>query len=61
MPDEIAFSLDWLAEAAGRRPQLTTCPDGHLVVRENTHWAPARFSDDGRSLVCRVAEHEEAA
>jgi hypothetical protein len=60
VPDEMAFSLDWLNEALGRLPQLTVCPDGHLVVRHNTHWQPVGFAPDGRALTCRVVEHEEA-
>ncbi len=61
MSDEMSFSLDWLAEASGKKPQLSTCPDGHLVVNENTHWKPERFNETGRSLVCQVVEHEEAS
>ncbi|GAA0494891.1 hypothetical protein Ade02nite_19540 [Paractinoplanes deccanensis] len=56
--DTMTFTLDWLAEAAGRKPQLTACPDGHLVVRSNTHWTPVAFSNDLRSLICRPVTHD---
>ena len=54
MADEpMSFSLAWLAEAAGKKPQLTVCANGHMVVRGNTHWAPAAFDENLRALICR--------
>lgn len=57
-PDEIRFSFDWLGGAAAKQVPLTVCPDGHLVVRGNTHWSPVGISQDLRAVVCRVVEHE---
>lgn len=62
MPDEeLPFSLDWLA-GAGNRPAdiLTVCPDGHLVIRERTHYTPLRLSGDLRSLWMGWVEHDTA-
>jgi hypothetical protein len=57
---EVPFSLDWLLGAAQKPKEvLSVCPRGHLVVNENTHWAPARFSNDRRALWCRMATDEE--
>jgi hypothetical protein len=61
MPDDkVSFSFDWLAGAAAKRMLLTVCPDGHLVVRGNTHWAPVAVSLDLNGLVCHVVQHKEA-
>jgi hypothetical protein len=50
--EPMAFTLEWLAEAARATRQLTACPAGHMVVRGNTHWSPLKFSNDLRSLHC---------
>jgi hypothetical protein len=62
VPDtEVPFSLDWLLGAKDKPKEiLSVCRQGHLVVNENTHWAPARFSTDRRALWCRMAIDEEA-
>jgi hypothetical protein len=53
--------LDWLLGAKDKPKEiLSVCRQGHLVVNENTHWAPARFSTDRRALWCRMAIDEEA-
>lgn len=58
MPDldeqQTPFSLDWLAAALGREPQLTICDRGHLRIRGNTCWTPVKFA--GQALVCRIAD-----
>lgn len=59
--DPLAFSLAWLAEAMGTKPQLSVCAAGHLVVRERTCWSPVRFSDDGRALYCEPVAHPDKA
>ncbi|WP_045740881.1 hypothetical protein [Actinoplanes rectilineatus] len=53
-PDEIPFSLAWLAEHIGRNPEIAICPRGHLKVRGNTCWKPVKFRD--QALYCRIAE-----
>lgn len=58
--DELAFSLDWLAEAATRTLPLEVCDQGHLVVNANSHWQPVRFTADRRSLICRAAGHDDS-
>lgn len=55
--EPLAFTLEWLAEAGHDKPQLTVCPDGHLLVRERTCWSPARFSADLRALYCVPVDH----
>lgn len=55
-PDEMPFSLDWLASAAGRIHALDVCNRGHLVVNGNTHWAPQSLSRDLRTLICRLVK-----
>ena len=54
---EMPFSLDWLAGAAQRTQALAACPEGHLVVNGNSHWAPVRLSDDLRALWFRLTDH----
>lgn len=56
MVDPLSFSLDWLAESARTERPLTVCPDGHMVVRHNTHWKPLRFSGDLKSLWCEPVD-----
>lgn len=55
--DEMPFSLDWLVGAVEKKPAVSYCELGHLVVNDNTHWSPVRFAETGRALWCRIAEH----
>ena len=58
-PERMAFTLDWLAASAAREPQLTICDRGHLVVSNNSHWAPTAFTPNGAALICElVARHD---
>ncbi|GAA0528652.1 hypothetical protein GCM10010172_06560 [Paractinoplanes ferrugineus] len=62
MTDEpLPFPLNWLSEAARTSKPLSVCPDGHLLVRERSCWAPLKFSADLRSLYCLPVEHEREA
>ncbi len=56
-PDEMPFSLDWLAGTAGRIQALAVCDQGHLVINGNTHWQPRALSQDLRTLICRITDH----
>lgn len=50
--DRLAFSLDLLAGAGSQQDRpLSACAHGHLVVRRNSHYAPAELSKDLRSLL----------
>ncbi|MFF0378773.1 hypothetical protein [Actinoplanes missouriensis] len=56
-PDEMPFSLDWLADAYLLRG-ADVCDRGHLVINGNSHWAPLSLSRDLRALICRlVTDH----
>lgn len=56
MAEKLAFSLDLLATARTNARPLTVCNAGHLVVRGNTHWQPARLSVDLKSLLCEMVD-----
>lgn len=58
-PSRSASTL--LAGAHRDREILSVCPDGHLVVKGRTHWAPLRFATDRPSLICGFVEHPEPA
>lgn len=51
MAEELAFSLDLLAQADTAPRPLTVCGAGHLVVNGNTHWAPRRYDFALRTLL----------
>lgn len=57
MTERLAFSLDLLANAANAPRPLAGCDNGHLVVGNNSHWAPEAFSFDLRTLTCQLVEH----
>lgn len=59
--DALTFSFDLLAGAHRDREILSVCPDGHLVVKGRTHWAPLRFATDRPSLICGFVDHPEPA
>jgi hypothetical protein len=55
----MSFSFDLLTSAAERREALTVCPRGHLVVNDNTHWAPRALDHSLSRIDCVMVERED--
>lgn len=59
-PDELPFRIDWLAAAAEKKPAVTACNLGHLLINGRTCWQPNRVSADLQAIWFRWVEHENA-
>ncbi|WP_433731038.1 hypothetical protein ACQP2Y_21660 [Actinoplanes sp. CA-051413] len=57
---ELPFKLEWLAAAGAKKPDVSVCPNGHLLITGRTCWSPLGFSDDLGALHCRMVEHCDA-